>query len=400
MIVDLQRKLMEIGRLRIGQQVTSNGKTRPAKLDTWRFTSANKSVIEQAAKLYGGTPKPWQAPSGPQTELISESTTLPVLVPPADLAFTQFYELWSAGGCARRCDGVTESISDGDCMCDPDNRECKIHSRLSVLLSNLAGLGVWRVETSGWYAARELSAAVDVIRLAASAGQMLPATLRLEQRMVKREGQTRRFAVPVLDIAVSPAQLLAGGRNFDPLDAGTVAIEPPRFEINSGPLTDPLKDPETRRILTPVPESVPERPVPSVAEQATTPKTRKPRKNAAQPIPATGLKPRTAVEAAAASAGAMTSMTPKQAADELVAETERLGLYDDPPPEGEPELIRPNQLKKLVILLREAGFGGDDRQARLDYCSAAVGRPITSSKELTVGEATRVIDSLENGEPA
>lgn len=38
----------------------------------------------------------------------------------------------------------------------------------------------------------------------------LPAQLRLEQRMVKREGKTMRFAVPVLDVEISPAQLVSG----------------------------------------------------------------------------------------------------------------------------------------------------------------------------------------------
>ena len=42
-IVDLQRRLQEIGRIRIGQQVKSNGKSRPAKLDRFRLTSRRTS---------------------------------------------------------------------------------------------------------------------------------------------------------------------------------------------------------------------------------------------------------------------------------------------------------------------------------------------------------------------
>jgi hypothetical protein len=45
-------------------------------------------------------------------------------------------------------------------------------------------------------------------------------------------------------------------------------------------------------------------------------------------------------------------------------------------------------------LLKENGF--DDRQARHDYVIAAIGRPITTAKELTQTEATQVIDSLES----
>lgn len=282
-ILDLQRRLAEVGRIRIGQQVPAGKGTRPTKLDTFRLTSADRNRIENAARLYGGTPREWEAPAGHQWEVVTDRDVLEVVVPPSDMAFSQYYELWSGGGCQRRCDGVVDSISEGPCVCDPENRECKIHTRLSVMLRDLPGLGVWRIDTSGYYAGVELQGAVEVVKLAAGRGQMLPASLRLEQRQIKRANeQTKRFAVPVLDLAISPAQLLAGG---DPLDAGTLAVEPPRA-LNG------------TRHLTPVPDTVPEEPVPSIAEQATAEKPkRKPRKNAAQKLPETGIEPRTAQDA-------------------------------------------------------------------------------------------------------
>ncbi|MDD7812602.1 hypothetical protein PP713_08535 [Mycobacterium sp. CSUR Q5927] len=292
MIIDLQRRLAEIGRIRIGQQVaTGNGKRRPAKLTTFRLTSADRNRIQQAAVLYGGQPTEWEAPAGNQWEVVTEADALNVIVPPSDMAFSQHYELWSGGGCQRRCDGRNESISEGACLCDPDKRECTIHTRLSVMLRDLPGLGVWRIDTSGYYAAVELQGAVEVVQLAAGRGQMLPARLRLEQRMIKRAGQgVKRFAVPVLDIEVSPAQLLgAGGAPMAMLEAptgGQVAIAGP------GPV-------DGRAPLTPVPESVPEAPAASVADQAAAVKERRPRKNAAQPVARTGIKPRTARQAAA-----------------------------------------------------------------------------------------------------
>lgn len=51
--------------------------------------------------------------------------------------------------------------------------------------------------------------------------------------------------------------------------------------------------------MTAVPDDLIERPVRSIAEQATAgPEPKKPRANAAQPIPSTGLEPRTVTEAA------------------------------------------------------------------------------------------------------
>lgn len=282
MILTLQRRLMEAGRIRIGQQVpTGNGKTRPARLETFRLTSRDRQRIDEAAKLWGGKPGEWISPSGKQWEVITQTDVLDVIVPPSEMAFSQHYEMWSAGGCQRRCDGVTETISDGPCLCDPDAPDCTIHTRLSVMLRDLSGLGVWRVDTQGYYAAVELGGSVQVIAAAAGRGAMLPARLRLEQRSVKRPDEPRRdFAVPVLDIDVSPGQLMAG--------LGT-------------PLQVPALDaPEPPHLLEPVPATMMETPVATIAEQANSFPQPKPRANAAQPVPPTGLEPRRVDEVAAA----------------------------------------------------------------------------------------------------
>lgn len=376
MIIDLQRRLAEVGRIRIGQQVaSSNGKSRPAKLTTFRLTSADRTRIGHAARLYGGQPGEWEAPSGKQWEVITEADALSVIVPPGDMAFSQHYELWSGGGCQRRCDGRSESISDGPCLCDPDKRECKIHTRLSVMLRDLPGLGVWRIDTSGYYAALELQGAVEVVQMAAGAGQMLPAKLRLEQRMVKRQGeQVKRFAVPVLDIEVSPAQLLGGGAIGIDGTPGTMAIEAPRQRAVDG--ASPL---------TPVPESLPEAPVASIADQASA--VRESRRRA-QPIPSTGIKPRTAKQAnegglAAGKGG------------DRAAENGMPPPPDEPPPlDDEPE--KPSntaQNRKMHASFRDAGLTA--RADRLEVTSAILGYPLDTSAKLTSSEASKLIDTLE-----
>lgn len=363
-ILSLQRRLAEVGRIRLGQQVeSSSGKARPVKLATFRLTSRDRRRIDEAARLYGGDVGPWESPSGGQWEVVTDTDTLDVIVPPADMAFTQAYEMWGSGGCLRRCDGVSESLSDGPCLCDPDARECAIHTRLSVMLRDLPGLGVWRVDTSGYYAAVELAAAVQVIEAAAGAGVMLPARLRLEQRSVKRQGQpTYRFAVPVLDVDISPGELLSGGggvRVAGRLPSGLAEIE--SGQVGNGN-------------LTPVPASVPERPVPSVAEQAAEveqDRAKPKRRNAAEPIRATGLRPRTAAEAA-------------EAAVEPSADDWRGQEWT-----GE-------QNRKLRALYKLHHI--DDVTAKA-FLAARLG--VASHSELTRGQASDLIDWLErHGEGA
>lgn len=80
--------------------------------------------------------------------------------------------------------------------------------------------------------------------------------------------------------------------------------------------------------------------------------------------------------------------------DEGVPDTR--GEPDEPEPLPLDEPITPAQLKLLLIRFRERGFTDQQRQERLDYCIGLIGRQITSSKELTSNEASRIIDSLEN----
>jgi hypothetical protein len=211
-IIGLQKKSTEVGRIRLGVKVaTSKGGSRPAKLDRLRFTSPQRRLIEKIAELYGGTVEPWQPPRGNQQwQVISTSTEVPVMVPPQNPAESQWLEAWSAGGCKRRCDGVKETISGGPCLCDPDPklRTCKMHTRIQVLLEEVPGIGVWRVDTGSYYAALELPSVTAI--LAGSKG-LIPGRLILDQRTVTRDGETKSFAVPVLDIAeFTPGELLSG----------------------------------------------------------------------------------------------------------------------------------------------------------------------------------------------
>jgi hypothetical protein len=301
-ILSLQRRLAEVGRIRLGKQVeTKRGGKRPAALDTFRLTSADRARIDEAAKLYGGTVTKWEAPSGiPNWEVVTQADKLPVVVPPSAMAFSQHYELWSAGGCQRRCDGV------------------------------------------------------------------------------------KKFAVPVLDIEISPAQLMMG----------TVAVNP------GAP---------TRAALTPVPDGD-VRPA-SIAEQVGAAE-KIPSRRRATAIPATNIRPRTAQQARSAGAGPPPATPPETEAvvdrsDEAreLAAQDALEQTQDPP-----RMVTDGQLTKLGVLLTNRGFDrtAEGRAARLDFCEAAIrqlmpdspyaGRHITTSKALTFLEAHKLINLLEDDE--
>lgn len=220
-LLDIQRQHRTIGRIRIGRQVPSkDGKSRPEKLSTFRLTTRSRPVADAVAELLGGHVADWKPEHGEaQFEVITDRDTLSVIIPPG-MPVQQHYELWSGGGCLRRCDGQTESLSGKPCMCPPPGVErataaanggaCKPTTRLRVMLPDLPDLGVWLLASGGYYAAVELAGTADLLHQAATAGALVPATLRLEQRSVIRNKQTRKYAVPVLELGVTPRQLVSG----------------------------------------------------------------------------------------------------------------------------------------------------------------------------------------------
>lgn len=213
-IIDIQARFRELGRIRTGiLEVPDKGKPRPKKLATFRLTSPWRHLLDDAAAVFGGEVHPWKHPSieGAHYELITDLASIDVVVPPGDV-LSQWYELWSGGGCQRRCDGVTQVLgTDRKCQCPADPLEraelakanppkaCKETTRLIVMLPQIGDLGVWRLESHGHNAAVELAGAAGLVEIATRRGIMVPAVLRLEQRNVKRPGEpVKRFAVPAL----------------------------------------------------------------------------------------------------------------------------------------------------------------------------------------------------------
>lgn len=286
-IIGLQRRIREVGRIRIGVQAeTRSGRKAPRKLDRFRLTSPDRAVMEAVVERYGGAVGQWNNGQGTQWEAITDTNELRIALPPnpTDMAWSQFYEQWGKGFCSHRCDGQWNTIVDRACSCDPDDRLCKPTSRLSVLLPDIAGLGLWRLESHGYYAAVELAGAVDLIQQMAGAHAVIPARLRLEHREVRRlidgKPEVRKFAVPVIDLDVS----ILGVR--------AIAVKVGDAEVSAGDV------PELPAGFEPVPAVEPPA-VLSVVEQvkeAEKPRPVKKRANAAAPLPATGRTPRKAAD--------------------------------------------------------------------------------------------------------
>jgi hypothetical protein len=201
-----------VGRIRLGEKKGEKGY--PAKLDTFRFTSRDKALMEVVAERFGGHVLDWMSDEGPQFQVYSQATSLEVVVPRTELAFSQWFENWDGAVCRRRCDGHHDIIGDRACVCDPDKQDCLPTTRLNIMLPDIPGMGVWRVESHGFNAAAEILGTIELA--AASGASLLPATLTLAQRSKRRPDPknpmkivTNRFVVPVLVINASLREMVA-----------------------------------------------------------------------------------------------------------------------------------------------------------------------------------------------
>lgn len=233
-IITMQRQARELGRLRTGY---TSGKN-PVRSETWIVTSHAIHYVEAAAQLWGGKVEQWQPlGSGPQQyRVITQAKTIDAILPPGD-PLSQANELWSKGGCARRCDGVTEQLSDRPCLCLAQHGDnwheqrkgtvCSPTTRLNVMLPELPDLGVWRVETHGYYAANEIAGQVDMLLSATGGNALVPVSLRIEPRQRVANGQTKKFPVIVVEVrGMTARQALAGQVPQIAVDGGQQAARP------------------------------------------------------------------------------------------------------------------------------------------------------------------------------
>jgi hypothetical protein len=239
---NIQARAAEHGRLRTGY---TNGK-RPMRSATWVVTSHSEEHVRTAADLWGGEPEQWQPLNSTITQwrVITKASSIEAVITPGD-PLNQYNEMWSAGGCQRRCDGATELLTRQPCLCarqfgedwhtQPKGRVCSTTSRFNVMLPDISGMGMWRAETHSFYAAQEWGGMVDMVLAGTDGRGFVPVTLRIEPRQVIRDGQTKKFPVVVVELrGVTPRQALAGPMNAaTALDPGAAsravaAIEAPK----------------------------------------------------------------------------------------------------------------------------------------------------------------------------
>lgn len=216
---DIETRAPEAGRIRLGMK---SGRAMKS-LDHFRFTSPFKDCIEALASQYGGEVRAWSDPKASpsnQWEVLTKANQIEVYLPPAPVS--TWYELYSGAGLLRRCDGAVCQIPtqtgpnvwepvDSPCVCIAKNTmECSPHTRLKVLLPNVPFRGIWRLETKGWNALKELPGMADLITQLNASGSMVRVALGIEKRTQMRPSGKRNFVTPTLTMLDSPNQILSG----------------------------------------------------------------------------------------------------------------------------------------------------------------------------------------------
>lgn len=350
-LLNIQMNLREVGRIRTGDRTQTAKGTAPRKLDHFRFTSDDAQLLALVADRYGGDVEAWDD----QWQVYATAERIPVMIVPHLRPITQWWEAWTGGGCTRRCDGNWELIANTECICAVnDDRICKPTTRLQLVLHEIPGLGTWRLETHGYYAAVELGGTLELItQLALATGDPVYGHLRLTQRSQQTPGQpTRRFAVPTVDVNVTVPQLAA--------------------QVAAGPPTaiDGANSARLQALAAAAPVG-PHKAFPDEADR-----------EAAEQRGQAKLGRKRTPDMGPGRRGKVVPVDPESA--EVVAAVDVQEAFASP--------LSAQQLKALQTLMRMTGL--DDRDERLLFSARIIGRSISSSKELTSAEASQIIDVL------
>ncbi len=225
-LTGIQRRNYRVGQIKAGdKEDLGNGKSRPRRLDGFRFTTpAQSAAVEVATYFQGDEPRPW----GRQWEVYTKVREIAVALPPGSLVISQAMMRWSGGGPTMVCDGITTSQpAHGPCQCpqpaDPDDQDsvweaikerrrlagqktphgCYPYTWINVCLPDIGGFGVWQLLSKSENAAAEIIQQAALLEQARAAGQYLPARLALEYREARVDGMLRQYNVPAIRIDAS-----------------------------------------------------------------------------------------------------------------------------------------------------------------------------------------------------
>lgn len=188
-ILDLPASLPTAYRLRLGRKV--NG--RPSDLDgAIRVTSPIRSLVEQIAKRYEGTPVALVDIQGAtEAETVLPPKPLPIVLLPGQVV-TQWWEKWGKTGCDRRCDGEWDQITGEACVCPPvgvrmrdRSSYCQPTTRLTLILPRLDSPVAGRLDSTGRIFAESMMGTNQLLAGGAPVRAML--------NVRKRKGGRRQF---------------------------------------------------------------------------------------------------------------------------------------------------------------------------------------------------------------
>lgn len=238
----MQPLLAELGRIRLGTSKPTGRTSRsgqeirqPLKLETFRFTSQSRPAIEMAAAKHGGEVHEWMNQGHREWDVITDADELWVSVPNTPGAIDTNYEWWAGGECLHRCDSRFDRKTGKPCACPADPAErhalskmnpqqaCGLKTRLHLVVPDLFDLGTWRLETGSFYAAGHLLSKVQFMEaMRDRAGLLIPARLWLAHDSDVKNGQTRRWITPAIELQGTLRQYANGE-----LAAGGIAAQLP-----------------------------------------------------------------------------------------------------------------------------------------------------------------------------
>ena len=197
------KRIPRIGKIYLGIKKSNGNKEYPSAVDYFVVRPDGVNTSETAAQAFHETYGP-----EPRELTIAFPSNDPEDFMPQYLASYHGgggrSELWCKGNgeTARRMDGQGGYV-EIDCLYQDcpifQQKKCKPLTRLLFLLPDVAGIGIWELDTTSYYSAQNLGSSVHLYRqMMGGRISMIPMTLRIIPQSVNPEGTIK--TVYVLDL--------------------------------------------------------------------------------------------------------------------------------------------------------------------------------------------------------